>query len=59
MMNEKWLIEQFQWLHRHPELGMREHETTKFLTDVLQANGIALLETGLETGSIALAAMMA
>ena len=52
-MNEKWLIEQFQWLHRHPELGMREHETTKFLTDLLKANGIALLDTGLETGAIA------
>ena len=32
-MNEKWLIEQFKWLHRHPELGMQERATTAFLKD--------------------------
>ena len=52
-MNEAWLIEQFKWLHRHPELGLEEHETTAFLTDILREHHIRLLETGLETGAIA------
>ena len=52
-MNEKWLIEQFKWLHRHPELGMQERATTAFLKDRLREAGVALPETGLETGAIA------
>ena len=52
-MNEAWLIEQFKWLHRHPELGDREYETTRFLTDILREHHIRLLDTGLETGAIA------
>lgn len=52
-MNEKWLIGQFKWLHRHPELGLKEFETTRYLTDILRENGITLLDTGLETGAIA------
>ncbi|MGX8705211.1 MAG: amidohydrolase [bacterium] len=52
-MEEKWLIEQFKWLHRHPELGNCEYETTRFLTDILREHHIQLLNTGLETGAIA------
>ena len=52
-MNEAWLIEQFKWLHRHPELGLEEFKTTEFLTDILREHHIRLLETGLETGAIA------
>jgi len=52
-MNEAWLIEQFKWLHRHPELGDREYDTTRFLTDILREHHIRLLDTGLETGAIA------
>ena len=52
-MNEAWLIEQFKWLHRHPELGDQEYETTRFLTDILLEHRIKLLDTGLETGAIA------
>ncbi len=52
-MNEEWLIEQFKQLHRHPELGNREYRTTEFLKNILQANGIRTLETGLETGTVA------
>ena len=52
-MNEAWLIEQFKWLHRHPELGLKEYETTAFLTGILRQSGVRLLDTGLETGAIA------
>ena len=52
-MNEAWLIERFKWLHRHPELGDREYETTRFLTDILREHHIRLLDIGLETGAIA------
>lgn len=52
-MDEKTLIEEYKWLHRHPELGRKEYETTAHLKDLLRQNGIRLLETGLETGTIA------
>lgn len=52
-MNEAWLIAQFTWLHRHPELGFQEHETTERLTGILREHGVTLLETGLDTGAIA------
>ena len=52
-MNEAWLIEQFKWLHRHPELSLEEFKTTEFLTDILLEHRIKLLDTGLETGAIA------
>ena len=52
-MNEKYLMEVFQWLHRHPELGLQEHKTTEYLRETLRAHGVALLDTGLETGLIA------
>ncbi|MBQ7488096.1 MAG: amidohydrolase [Clostridia bacterium] len=50
---EKKLIEVFHWLHRHPELAMKEFRTTEYLKKVLLDNGVHLLETGLETGLIA------
>lgn len=50
---EKQLIEVFQWLHRHPELGMNEYKTTEYLRKVLQENGVKLSDTGLGTGLIA------
>ena len=53
-MNEGWLIEQYKWLHRHPELGDREYETTAHLTGILRENDVTLLETGLQTGAIAM-----
>lgn len=52
-MEEKRLIEAFQWLHRHPELAHQERETTAFIRDILLGNGVRLLDTGLETGLIA------
>lgn len=50
---ERQLIETFQWLHRHPELAMREHQTTEYLRKALLERGVRLLDTGLETGLIA------
>lgn len=52
-MDEKRLIETFQWLHRHPELGMQEHQTTARLTEILTRHDVRLLDTGLGTGAIA------
>ena len=37
-MDEKRLVETFQWLHRHPELAMEEYKTTDYLRKILQEN---------------------
>lgn len=50
---KKKLVEVFQWLHRHPELALKERETTDHLREVLLTHGVRLLDTGLETGLIA------
>ena len=52
-MDEKRLMEAFQWLHRHPELAMEEYRTTDYLRKTLQENRVRLLDTGLETGLLA------
>ncbi|MBQ8109767.1 MAG: amidohydrolase [Clostridia bacterium] len=52
-MEEKKLIEAFEWLHRHPELATQELETTAYLREALSRHGVRLLDTGLETGLIA------
>ncbi|MBQ8953577.1 MAG: amidohydrolase [Clostridia bacterium] len=52
-MDERQLIERFKWLHRHPELGFEERETTRFILDTLRAEGVETLDTGLPTGAIA------
>ena len=52
-MDEKRLFEAFQWLHRHPELALREYETTAYLKEILDQNGIRRIETGMETGALA------
>lgn len=43
----------FQWLHAHPELAFEEFETTRKIREILQREGIRILETGLETGLVA------
>ena len=43
----------FEWLHRHPETGLEEYETTRRLRQVLEAHGIQVLDSGLGTGLIA------
>lgn len=50
---ERKLVETFQWLHRHPELALKERETTDYLRKALLEHGVRLLDTELETGLIA------
>ena len=52
-MDEKRLVEHFKWLHRHPELGFEERQTTAYLKEILEEHGVRLLDTGLETGALA------
>lgn len=46
-------IELRRTLHRHPELSGKEVETTALIRRELEAYGIPVLDTGLETGLIA------
>lgn len=47
------LTELFKWLHRHPETGLQEHETTRKIRETLESHGIEVLDSGLATGLIA------
>lgn len=48
------LQNQFEWFHRHPELALREFETTAHIKQLLsQTNGVTLLDLGLPTGALA------
>lgn len=48
------LQEQFEWLHRHPELALGEVETTTYIRRSLaEIDGVELLELGLPTGVLA------
>ena len=41
---QTYLLEHFQWLHRHPELALKEYETTNYVKNVLkQTEGVELL----------------
>lgn len=51
-MREK-LLALFAWLHRHPETGLNEHETTRRLRQTLEEAGVEVLDSGLGTGLIA------
>ena len=50
---QELLEELLKWLHRHPETGLHEHETTLHLREMLEARGIEVLPSGLPTGLIA------
>lgn len=41
-------------LHRHPELSLREYETTALLTELLAEKGLEILPLELDTGVVAL-----
>jgi hippurate hydrolase len=41
------LAEWRRWLHRHPELGYHERETSAFVAEKLRAFGLDVVETGL------------
>ena len=47
------LAELLRWFHSHPELAYEERETTAKIREVLAGAGIPVLESGLETGLIA------
>jgi len=49
------LVADRRWLHEHPELGMQEFETSRFIVGRLQTLGVEDIRTGLsETGVTAL-----
>ena len=50
---EQYLIENFEWFHRHPELSYEEYETTERIRAVLTDAGIEILEYPLATGLVA------
>ena len=52
-MNEQELLAFFRDLHEYPELGNEEYRTTEKLLEALHALGIRTLDTGLETGAVA------
>ena len=49
----EWLTALLEWFHSHPELAYEERETTAKIREVLAGAGIPVLESGLETGLIA------
>jgi len=50
---DKILKEEFEWLHRHPELALLEIKTTDHIKVFLQNHGIELLDLPLPTGVLA------
>ena len=52
-MNER-LTALYEWFHSHPELAFKERETTAKIREVLEGAGIPILDSGLETGLIAM-----
>lgn len=51
---EQYLIENFKWFHRHPEMPYEEVQTTAKIRELLTAAGIEILPYPLETGLVAL-----
>ncbi len=50
---ERYLIENFEWFHRHPELPYEEVQTTAKIRELLTEAGIEILPYPLETGLVA------
>lgn len=50
---EQYLIESFEWFHRHPELPYEEVETTRKIRELLTKAGVELLPCPLATGLVA------
>lgn len=48
-----YLLDIFQWLHRHPELSYEEIETTRHLRNALEEAEIRILDLPLKTGLVA------
>lgn len=52
-IKDEVLIENFQWLHEHPELAYHEFETTEYIKQQLAKANIPILDLALETGVVA------
>lgn len=50
---EQYLIRQFEWFHRHPELSYEEVETTAKIRELLTEAGIEIVPYPLATGLVA------
>ncbi len=50
---EQYLIENFEWFHRHPELPYEEVQTTAKIRELLTEAGVEILPYPLETGLVA------
>lgn len=50
---EQYLIENFEWFHRHPELSYEEVRTTRKIRELLMEAGIEILPYSLATGLVA------
>lgn len=50
---EQYLIKQFEWFHRHPELSYEEVDTTAKIRELLTEAGIEILPYQLATGLVA------
>lgn len=50
---EEYLIQQFEWFHRHPELSYEEVGTTARIRELLTEAGIEILPYPLATGVVA------
>jgi amidohydrolase len=48
------LIPHFEWFHRNPELSLKEFKTSAHIKNALTEAGVEILETGLETGLVAI-----
>ncbi len=50
---EQYLVKNFKWFHRHPEMPYEEVQTTAKIRELLTAAGIEILSYPLETGLVA------
>ena len=51
---EPVMLENFEHLHRNPELSFKEFKTTQFIKDILTGLGIEIQDIGMETGVVGL-----
>lgn len=52
-VDEKSLVETFEWFHKNPELSFEEFETTKRIREILTDAEVELLDLPLKTGLVA------
>lgn len=51
---EERLIQYFEWFHQNPELSYEEYETTAKIREILEREGVEILNCPLETGLVAI-----